>query len=155
MVLTGVEIVGVVLAVLPLFITVLENHKAETKPFIALLMYDKELMKAVQEFGIIKSKYNRVVELIIEDLSLSPSQKSSLHRSLREFGDASAWMKEDVEQALADHLGEMHYREGVLPLFEKIWKGVLDISGILGLGVERESTNARVRFTVVWEGGNC
>lgn len=144
MVLTGVEIVGVVLAVLPLLVTLLEHHKAETRPFKALLRHEKELMNAAQELGIIQSRYIVVIELIIEDLGLAPSQKSMLLKSAHRPGEASVWAHIDVEQAFIESLGEVHYKQGVLPLLEKIWKGVLDISAILGLDLMKGPLNAKV-----------
>lgn len=148
MVLTGVETVGVVLAVFPLFITLLENHKAETQPFFALLRHQKALTRATQELQLGQNRYTRVIQLVVEDLALPPSQKSLLLKNALSAGDAPAWTHPDVEQALIESFGEVHYKHGFLLLLEKVRKGVLDISAVLGLDLTMGSTDAVVRWVI-------
>lgn len=145
MVLTGVEIAGMVLAVLPLFITLLEKHKAVTQPYSVLLGYEKALLKEVHEFQIVQNRYLRVMELVVEDLALPASQMSWLLENAQGTGDASAWTHPDVQLAFIESLGELHYKNGFLLLLKNIWKGVLDISEILGPDLKMDSTDAMVR----------
>jgi len=145
MVLTGVEIVGIGLAVVPLCITALEHHQDEIRPFKMLFRYKTQAQKARQQFGVVHSRFRQVIELIVRDLSLSPSHLNALLSSLHGTVDASVWSKGEIEQALIDHFGIRDYKTGFLPLIETILENIKDISRILSVDVGGDLNNANVR----------
>jgi hypothetical protein len=145
MVLTGVEIVGIALAVVPLCITALEHHQDEIRPFKMLFRYKTQAQKARQQFGVVHSRFRQVIELIVRDLSLSPSHLNALLSSLHGTVDASVWSKEEIEQALIDHFGIRDYKTGFLPLIETILENIKDISRILSVDMDGDLNNANVR----------
>ena len=145
MALTGVEIVGIALAVVPLCITALEHHQDETRPFKMLFRYKTQAQKARQQFGVVHSRFRQVIELIIRDLSLSPNHLNALLENLQGTTDASIWSNGETEQALIDHFGIRYYKTGFLPLIEIILENIRDISRILGIDMSGDLNNANVR----------
>jgi len=145
MALTGVEIVGIALAIVPLCITALEHHQDEIQPFKMLFRYKTQAQKARQQFGVVHSRFRQVIELIIRDLSLSPNNLNALLRNLQGTVDASIWSNGETEQALIDHFGIRLYKTGFLPLIETILESIRDISRILGIDMRGDLNNANVR----------
>ena len=141
---TGVEIVGIVLAVVPLYITALEHHQDEIRPFKMLFRYKTQAQKARQQFGVVHSRFRQVIELIVRDLSLSPDHLNTLLNSLHGAVDTSVWSNAEVEQALIDHFGIRDYKTGFLPLIETILENINDISRILSLDMKGDLNNAHV-----------
>ena len=153
MALTGVEIVGIVLAVVPLCITALEHHQDEIRPFRMLFRYKTQAQKARQQFGVVHSRFRQVIELIVRDLSLSPDHLKTLLNSLHGSADISIWSNAEVEHALIDHFGIRDYRTGFLPLIETILENIKDISRILSVDMRGDPNNAHVRQhnkIIVW-----
>lgn len=151
MVLTGVEIVGIVLAVVPLCITVLEHHQDEIRPFKMLFRYKTQAQKARQQFGVVHSRFRQVIELVIRDLALSQRQLNMMLSSLHGTVDACVWSSDEVEQALIDHFGTRDYRTGFLPLVQTILANIKDISDILSLDLTCASNSAQVRRHRTWK----
>lgn len=145
MALTGVEIVGIVLAVVPLCITALEHHQDEIRPFRMLFRYKTQAQKARQQFGVVHSRFRQVIELIIRDLSLSPSHLNALLNDFHGTGDASIWSNAEIEEALIDHFGIRDYKSGFLPLIETILENLKDISRILSVDMNCDLNSASVR----------
>ena len=145
MALTGVEIVGIVLAVVPLCITALEHHQDEIRPFKMLFRYKAQAQKARQQFGVVHSRFLQVIELIIRDLSLSPGHLNALLNDFHGAGDASIWSNSEIEEALIDHFGIRDYKTGFLPLIETILENIKDISRILSVDMNCDLTSANVR----------
>lgn len=145
MALTGVEIVGIVLAVVPLCITALEHHQDEIRPFRMLFRYKTQAQKARQQFGVVHSRFRQVIELIIRDLSLSPSHLNALLKDFHGTGDASIWSNAEIEEALIDHFGIRDYKSGFLPLIETILENLKDISRILSVDMNCDLNSASVR----------
>ena len=144
-VLTGVEIVGIALAVVPLCVTALEHHQDEIRPFKMLFRYKTQAQKARQQFGVVHSRFRQVVELIIWDLSLSPNHLNALLNSLHGTVDPSTWSNGETEQALIDHFGIRDYKTGFLPLIETILQNIKDISRILSVDMSGDLNNENVR----------
>jgi hypothetical protein len=153
MALTGVEIVGIVLAVVPLCITALEHHQDEIRPFKMLFRYKTQAQKVRQQFGVVHSRFRQVIELIIRDLSLSPNHLNALLNNLQGTVDASIWSKGEIEQALIDHFGIRDYKTGFLPLIETILENIKDISRILSVEMSGalNDTNVRKREDEHWK----
>lgn len=144
MALTGVEIVGIALAIVPLCITALEHHQDEIRPFKMLFRYKTQAQKARQQFGVVHSRFRQVIELIIRDLSLSPNHLNALLKNLQGTTDASIWSNGETEQALVDHFGIRDYKTGFLPLIETILENIKDISRILSIDMSADLKNASV-----------
>lgn len=144
MVLTGVEIVGIALAVVPLCITALEHHQDEIRPFKMLFRYKTQAQKARQQFGVVHSRFRQVVELIIRDLVLDPCHLNALLGNLHGTVTPSTWKDQEVEQALIDHFGARDYRTGFLPLIETILENIKEIIGILSLDLSAGPNNVDV-----------
>lgn len=156
MALTGVEIVGIALAIVPLCITALEHHQDEIRPFKMLFRYKTQAQKARQQFGVVHSRFRQVVELIIRDLSLSPYHLNALLNNLQGTVDASIWSNGEIEQALIDHFGIRDYRTGFLPSLETILENIKDISRILSVDMSGGPNGANVRNQQDWHlGGSC
>jgi hypothetical protein len=145
MALTGVEIVGIALAVVPLCITALEHHQDEIRPFKMLFRYKTQAQKARQQFGVVHSRFRQVVELIIRDLSLSPNHLNALLNDLQGTVDGSIWSNGEIEQALIDHFGVRDYKTGFLPLIETILENIKDISRILSVEMSGALNDTNVR----------
>lgn len=153
MALTGVEIVGIALAIVPLCITALEHHQDEIRPIKMLFRYKSQAQKARQQFGVVHSRFRQVIELIVRDLSLSPSDLNTLLNSLHGAVDASIWSNAEVEQALIDHFGIRDYKTGFLPLIETILENIKDISRILSVDIGGDLNNPHVcqhSKNIVW-----
>lgn len=144
MALTGVEIVGIALAIVPLCITALEHHQDEIRPFKMLFRYKTQAQKARQQFGVVHSRFRQVIELIIRDLSLSPSHLNALLKNLQGTTDASVWSNGETEQALIDHFGIRDYKTGFLPLIETILENIKDICRILSIDMSADLGNSDV-----------
>lgn len=144
MALTGVEILGIALAVVPLCITALEHHQDEIRPFKMLFRYKTQAQKARQQFGVVHSRFRQVIELIVRDLSLSPDHLNTLLNSLHGAVDTSVWSNAEVEQALIDHFGIRDYKTGFLPLIDTILENIKDISRILSVDMGEDLNNAHV-----------
>ena len=145
MAISGIEIVGIALAIVPLCITALEHHRDEIRPIKMLFRYKAQAQIARQQFGVVHSRFRQVIELIVRDLSLSPTCLNRLLSSLHASVDSSVWNDIETEQALIDHFGVRDYKAGFLPLVENILENVKDIARILSVDVSSGPNSANVR----------
>jgi hypothetical protein len=144
MVLTGVEIVGIVLAVVPLCFTALENHRDLFRPFGTALKYHKAATKARSSFSVVFTDFHQLMQLIAQDLALPSRQLEVLFVGHDEKLDASAWDDDDLDQKFADYFGMDLYQSGIVPLLNMIFEKIREIADILELPLDRTAANTKV-----------
>jgi hypothetical protein len=144
MVLTGVEIVGIVLAVVPLCFTALEHHRDLFRPFGTALRYRKAAIKARSSFSVVFTDFHQLMQLIAQDLALPPRQLGILFVGQDEKVDASAWNDDDLDHKFADYFGMDLYISGIVPLLSMIFEKIREIADILELQLDRTAANTKV-----------
>jgi hypothetical protein len=126
---TGVEMAGIALAVVPLCLYVLEHHEAELKPWKALIKYHKQYKRSVEDLGFC------LVQL--EDTICNVFRAAELTDDDQDFGAlVHAYNpKEDADHKakLVAYFGKSAYEHGFETKLRQIQDGVMKISGILGL----------------------
>lgn len=143
---TGVEIVGIVLAVTPLCITALEHHKDLFRPFEATFKYHKAAKRARSSFSVVFAEFHQLMQEIAKDLALPSRQFVALFVGLNEAADVSAWSDDGLDQKFAQYFGADLYKSGIVPLLSAMFDKIKEISDILELPLDRTSTDTKVRL---------
>jgi hypothetical protein len=130
--LTGVEIAGIALAVVPLCITVLKNHEAELQPFKSMWKLREEYTRSQKALNV------RFAQLSIQmDNLLLHSGICTEGQRIRGFVDtysSETWQSVHQKQKLIAHLGQYEYEHGFETIVQQIREDIAKIASILGLG---------------------
>lgn len=141
---TGIETAGLVLAILPLIVSTLENQKKAIAPFKSLLKYAKFAQQAGQEFGIASCFLSQTLQLIANDCGLTAREYNALMR--RSIGQdlQSDSVNSEAAKKLTAYFGEETYDTGIYNLLQKILKNVTTTCDDLGLELTAQKDDAQV-----------
>lgn len=68
---SGAEVAGLVLAILPLCVTALEHHRDELRPFKSLFRYHKEIQRSAEDLGVAYVGFVQTVHIIFEEAGIA------------------------------------------------------------------------------------
>lgn len=146
--LTGVEIAGIILAVAPLCITILEHHEAELRPFEALLRYRKVYRRSAEDLGFCFVQLEQIMVNLFRDAGISDDGYDL--KALVQAYDATVW-SDTIQAKLRAHFGRTMYEQGVELKLRRIRNDVAEISSILNLKSLGTSTGDEVcLMTLLW-----
>jgi hypothetical protein len=126
---SGIEIVGVVLAVLPLCITALEHYEDEIRPFKALFKYEAQLAESKRELFFVHASFTKTIQNLCEDASVLSGQQ--FDDMVRE-ATASTWLDDESEHKLVRYLSQQGYdayKFKAITVCDKL----MEVAGILSL----------------------
>jgi hypothetical protein len=126
---SGAEVVGLVLAILPLCVTTLEHHRDELRPFKSLFRYHKEIQRSAEDLGVAYVGFVQTIHLIFEEAGIADPDQ--LDRMVKSF-DPAVWSDQTLETRLMDYFGKMVYEKRYRVVVRRIFEGIQDIAGILG-----------------------
>jgi hypothetical protein len=135
--LTGVEIAGIVLAVIPLCITILENHQAEIQPLKNLLNFHSQYTKSCGDLQVRMQQLGMMMDLLLTQAAIwTDGQRFG---SLVEEYNSGVWENVDKQQRLITYLGLQTYKNNFELVLKQIRSDVAGIASILDLGSYGES----------------
>lgn len=102
---TGFEVVGVVLAVLPLLVTALEHYADGISTLKNMRDYESVVETLVTSFSLASAIYRNSCENLLRPLMLADIQFCEL---LNDPGAASSWVGEDLSNKLRERLGSSY-----------------------------------------------
>lgn len=127
--LSGVEIAGIVLAVLPLCITMIARYEDEIEPFISLFSYSPQLSKRRKELYCVHASFTKTIQNLCHNASVADSEQFD---EMVKHSNAEAWMNDEAERKLQQFLSLQSYEayriEAVM-----ICDSIVKVAGILGL----------------------
>lgn len=134
---SGIEVVGLILGVVPLVISGLENYQDGldiTKHTIRSKYRDEALLEFYDELHFELYQLRLYMERLIQDLpSLSAEYKEDLIRDLK----PNSWMSDELSDALSDRLGSGNDRlftNCVRRILESVEALVADDTNLLARG---------------------
>ncbi|KAM0717634.1 hypothetical protein Q7P37_007486 [Cladosporium fusiforme] len=126
--LTGVEVAGLVLAVLPLCITMIEHYEDEIEPFANLFSYSTRLSTRRKDLYCVHASFTKTIQNLCHNASVADSEQFD-----EMVKKAEPWVNNDEsERKLRQFLGlQSHqaYRFEAITICDNIMK----VAGILGL----------------------
>jgi hypothetical protein len=140
--LTGVEIAGIVLAVIPLCVTILENHQAEIQPLKNLLDFHSQYTKSCGALEIRMQQLDMMMDLLLTQAAIwTVGQRIESFVAKYHSG---VWKNVDKEQKLVTYLGPQVYEKNFELILKQIRDDVAVIADILHLGSYGESKDDSV-----------
>ena len=130
---SGAEVAGLVLAILPLCVSALERHRDELRPFKSLFRYHKEIQRSVEDLGIAYIGFVQTIHLIFEEAGVADPEQ--LDRMVKSF-DPDVWTDRTLETRLMDYFGKMVYEKRYQVVVRRIFEGIKDIAGVLGYEIK-------------------
>jgi hypothetical protein len=99
---SGFEVAGTVLAVMPLFIQAIEYYKSSANVFARYKNYDKDLQRLVDDLVCERGIYHTEFEILLE--TITTWDKGEIQKQLN-LGLGSRRLKTDCEAKLRNYLG--------------------------------------------------
>jgi hypothetical protein len=126
---TGVEMAGIALAVVPLCLYVLEHHEAELRPWKALIKYRVQYRRSVDDLGICLVDLELTIRNVFIDAELADDDQdfNTLVHAYNPKNDA------DHKAKLVACFGRSAYEHGFETKLRHIQDSVSKISSVLGL----------------------
>jgi hypothetical protein len=126
---TGVEMAGIALAVVPLCLYVLEHHEAELRPWKALIKYRVQYRRSVDDLGICLVDLELTIRNVFIDAELADDDQdfNTLVHAYNPKHDA------DHKAKLVAYFGRSAYEHGFETKLRQIQDSVNKISSVLGL----------------------
>lgn len=128
---TGIEMAGIALAVVPLCIYVLEHHEDELRPFRALWRYRKQYKRSIEDLGLCLVQLEDTISSVLRDAGISDDGRGI--QALVQAYDPGVWNDDDQEAKLIAHFGRTTYEHGFEVKLRRIRDGIMKVSWILGL----------------------
>ncbi|GAB7349706.1 hypothetical protein MBLNU459_g0447t1 [Dothideomycetes sp. NU459] len=100
---SGIEVVGLVLGVLPLCISALEHYEKGLGPVTAMVKYRRELARYRCRLAVQYALYSQTIEYLLTPI-VEEDQLESMFA--QDFGEL--WKQPDIAGRLEDHLGSVH-----------------------------------------------
>ena len=101
---SGFEVVGVVLAVIPLFISAAEHYRDGLGSIDRFWNKERILRKYIEDLYIQQTLLRQTLQGVLVDVDIDASIKSAL----LEEPASNAWQKAFVQQKIAERLGPVH-----------------------------------------------
>ena len=89
---SGAEVAGLVLAILPLCVSALEHYRDELRPFKSLFRYHKEIQRSAEDLGVAYVGFVQTIHLVFEEAGIAdPDQldRSTYTSANRQAGSPS------------------------------------------------------------------
>jgi len=128
---SGIEVAGIALAVVPLCLYILEHHEAELRPFKALCKYRKQYLRSAQDLGLCLVQLEDTISSVFRDAGIS-NDGTDIDALVQAY-DPSVWNDNDQEAKLIAHFGEWKYEHGFEVKLRQIRDSVMKVSKCLGL----------------------
>src|SRR5690348_3363154 len=97
---TGIEFVGLILAIVPLCLAALEHHETATRPYKTLFRYQKQYERCVEDLGLYLVELHQTVRLVFRTAGISDDDHfNEILRTL----DAGFWNDTTKEEKLIAH----------------------------------------------------
>lgn len=132
---SGIEVTGVVLAVMPLFITALEHYKEGLDPIKAFMGWEKELPHFIRKLRNQHVHFQQTMRLLLEPIT---SEFELAEMLADPSGDY--WKDEKMAARLEEKLQEsFHAYQGIIADIERIMKKIankLDIERAADVSLE-------------------
>lgn len=127
---TGIEFVGLILAIVPLCLAALEHHESATRPYKTLFRYQVQYARCVEDLGLYLVELHQTVRLVFRTAGISDDEHfDEILRSL----NANFWGDATQEAKLIAHFGESQYALGFRNIMKRISKDVWKIWEFLDL----------------------
>lgn len=126
---SGVEVAGLILAILPLCISALEHHRDELRHFKSLFRYHKEIERNAEDLGVAYVGFAQTITLVFEEAGVAESDQ--LERMVTSL-DTAVWSDSSLESNLIAYFGRLVYEKRYKVVVQRILEGIKDIAGILG-----------------------
>jgi hypothetical protein len=127
---TGIEFVGVILAIVPLCLAALEHQETATRPYKTLFRYQVQYARCVEDLGLYLVELHQTVRLVFRTAGISDDDHfDEILRTL----DASFWNDTTQEEKLIAHFGDSQYALGFRNVMKRISKDVWKIWEFLDL----------------------
>lgn len=100
---SGIEVAGIVLAVLPLFISALENYENGLDPIRAFLEFDSELPNQIRKLRDQHINYNLTMKLLLSSIADS----EEVDEMISDPG-GDCWKDRNMQKRLEERLDESY-----------------------------------------------
>lgn len=130
--LTGVEVAGLVLAVLPLCIKMIAQYEDEMEPFATLFAYRSQLSKRKKELYCVHVSFTKTIQNLCHNASVADSEQFD---EMVKGSRALSWQNNDSERKLQQFLSLPSY-EAYRIKAVMICDSMMKLAGILGLDKE-------------------
>lgn len=127
--LSGVEVAGIVLALLPLCITTLEHYEDEIKPYKSLFKYNGELEESKKELFFVHASFTKTVQNLCNDADIADGEQ--FEEMVKEVV-ADVWLDNDSERKLEQFLSQQGY-DAYRFKASKICDNIVEVANVLGL----------------------
>jgi hypothetical protein len=128
---SGIEVAGIALAVVPLCLYILEHHEAELRPFKALCKYRKQYRRSAENLGLCLVQLEDTISSVFREAGIS-SDGTEIDALVQAY-ESSVWNDNDQEAKLIAHFGEWKYEHGFEVKLRQIRDAIMKISKYLGL----------------------
>jgi hypothetical protein len=105
---SGIEVVGLVLGVLPLAVSLLKSYEELAAARNRLVKFEELYRKLLRDLEHEEVLFRSIIETLISPLvNDAMVNKSDLDRIVNDTSD-SCWANKDIREALRQHLGDTH-----------------------------------------------
>ena len=124
---SGIEVIGLVLGVLPLVISAAEDYKRGFEPFLKWHRYKREFRTFINSVDLEKQMFDGLLSQLLKytDLPLDEKQR------LLSGNDIEAWHREDTIKALKTRLGDSY--QSCMFLFETMKEDMITLQTMMCL----------------------
>jgi hypothetical protein len=127
---TGIEIAGLVLAILPLCITAVEHHSDALSPFVTIVRHRREHRRRLQDLGVCLVLLEETIKGVLEASGIVGGI------DVASFSDACVsqlWRDKGEESRIIAHFGTKIYKYSFVVTIDRIREDLVEIQSILGL----------------------
>jgi len=128
---SGIEVAGIALAVVPLRLYILEHQEAELRPFKALYKYRKQYRRSAEDLGLCLVQLEDTISSVFRDAGIS-SDGADINALVQAY-DSSVWNDNGQEAKLIAHFGKWKYEHGFEVKLRQVRDGIMKVSQCLGL----------------------
>jgi len=145
-IMSGVEIIGLILGGLPLVISAAEDYRRGFEPFLKWHRYKREFRNFINSVDLEKQMFDGLLQRLLEYSDLSMNEKQML---LTE-PDTKAWAEEKTINALKVRLGESY--PSCMFILQKMEEDMLELQKMLCLKDGSVSTKIFLQETTLKSG---
>ncbi|KAF1960347.1 hypothetical protein CC80DRAFT_582911 [Byssothecium circinans] len=100
---SGIEVVGLVLAAVPLVIAALEHYEDIVGPLKVLHKFHGELGRAIQELGNQHVLFEQAIEVLLRPITMDQELSDMMDNT-----NSKLWQDSEIEEQLRNHLGRAY-----------------------------------------------
>lgn len=128
---SGIEVAGIVLAVLPLCISALEHYEDQLTPYKALFHYQTELSERSQELEFVYTSFVQTIQNLYAEAGIADDEE---FEEMLDDKTARTWPSDDWEGKLRQYPNPRIYRTYKVKA-SKIYDMIVNVASILGADV--------------------